>query len=298
MCTKRRPGQAARVASSRFRVPTALTSKSSNGMRRRAGRGSAARPCGRSTAGLSDLHQGEHAGAVADIELVVAKPGQLAPQAAPGSSACRPAARRTRPAGCCQSRARQYPSSRPKCRHTSEPIRPEEPVTIMLRACVLMRRLPHLPPSPARGRASASPPRSRPAARSIEWSRLRTMDKARCVAIRGNQRPGGLRRLNTATHRVPTEAARCIGPLSWHKNRSIRRSTAALILGSVSPHKFKDGPDHARAILWERSRSCPPPKSTSDPICNCPKPLKTSSQLVSPQSFICCLVPMLSPTSR
>ena len=31
---------------------------------------------------------------------------------------------------------------------------------------------------------------------------------------KGNQRPGGLRLLNTATHRVPTEAARCIGPLS------------------------------------------------------------------------------------
>ena len=76
--------------------------------------------------------------AIANIELVVVKLLELFLQACAGSSACRPSARRRPRASCCRRHGSASPPSA-KYRHTSDPIRPDDPVTSILRMLTLLR---------------------------------------------------------------------------------------------------------------------------------------------------------------
>ena len=116
-----------RVASSRFSVPTALTSKSSNGrLAARSWLGWAA-AVDRSAVGASVRRQSKHRGPVADVELMVDEGRVHLAAAAVASSVCRPAGRRSLHACCCRRRARYDLAGEVLDRF--RPMRPLEPVT-------------------------------------------------------------------------------------------------------------------------------------------------------------------------
>src|SRR5271167_1791994 len=119
----------------------------------------------------------------------------------------------------------------------------------------------------------------------------------RCILPYGNHGPGRLRALKTATHGVPTAAARCIGPLSCPTNILAFSRSAALSRGVVRPHKFRTLPRKAEA-----TRSLPA-LSPADPSISRPSSellLSTlainSRHLSTPQSFTSNLVPIQQAT--
>ena len=124
---RRSRGSCRRAASSRFSVPTALVSKSSNGIAAARSWTGCAAACtiDRRAQRRDEL---QHARADRGCRARDARTTAARARAAAGSSGCRPAGRRTRRAGCCRRRGTRKACSA-KYPHTSLPIRPEEPVT-------------------------------------------------------------------------------------------------------------------------------------------------------------------------
>ena len=122
------PGRRWRAASSRFSVPTALVSKSSNGIAAaRSWLGCAA--AWTIDVGLTARDQRRARRRDRGCRARDARSPAARAAGAAGSSGCRPAGRRTPRAGCCRRRARRSPARARSRLQTSEPIRPDDPVT-------------------------------------------------------------------------------------------------------------------------------------------------------------------------
>ena len=117
------------------------------------------------------------------------------------------------------------------------------------------------------------------------------------IVPNGNHTPGRLRALKTATQRVPTAAAKCIGPLSCPRKSLALPSNAAVSRGLVTPHRFITGPRHSAAASLLKSLSSVTPTSRSpSPGLRLPSLASRLRQLLTPQSFTSTLVPTLKAT--